>query len=223
MSGSLHEIPVILKTIGAVAGVLGVLLFLWLAWHGLRRVLDSPRIPMSRATYMVFGLLCVVMLAIAAFPLGVGRVLRDHARVDGQRTQVAEVRCAPGPQGKVRITFAPTGAGQAAPEQIESTGPSCRLSAEVVTLRALPARLGLGTLVRVTQVGEAARPSEAPDWMLPVPDVAPAFPMALVVRQARRVSLQAQPDAAAVYHLVASPDGLALHTAGATAERPSGG
>jgi hypothetical protein len=223
MSGALHEIPVIVKTVGAVAGVLGVLLFLWLLWHGLRRVVDSPRIPMSRATYMVLGVLCLVMLAVAAFPLGVGRLLRDHARVDGQRTQVAEIRCAPGPRGTVRITYAPTGAGDAPAEQIESTGPSCRLSAEVVTLRALPARLGLGTLVRITQVGENARPSEAPDWLLPVPDVAPAFPMALVVRQARRVSLQAQPDAGAVYHLMASPDGLALHTAGATAERPSGG
>jgi hypothetical protein len=223
MSGSLHEIPVGLKTIGAVAGVLGVLLLLWLVWRGLGRVLDRPRIPMGRATYLVLGLLCVVMLAVAAFPLGVGRLLRDHARIDGLRTQVAEVRCAPAPQGKVRITFAPTGAGQAAPEQVESTGPSCRLSADLVTLRALPARLGLGTLVRITQVGEATRPTDAPDWLLPVPDVAPAFPMALVVRQARRVSLQAQPDAAAVYHLVASPDGLALHAAGTTPERPSGG
>jgi hypothetical protein len=222
MSGSLHEIPVVLKTIGAVAGALGVLLFLWLVWHGLRRVVDSPRIPMSRATYLVLGLLCVVMLAIAAFPLGVGRLLRDHARIDGQRTQVAEVRCAPGPQGKVRITFAPTGGGAAA-EQVESTGPSCRLSADVVTFRALPARLGLGTLVRVTQVGEAARPTDAPGWLLPVPDVAPAFPLALVVRHSRRVSLQAQPDAAAVYHLVASPDGLALHAAGSTPAQPSGG
>jgi hypothetical protein len=222
MSGTLHEIPVVLKTIGAVAGVLGVLLLLWLVWHGLRRVIDSPRIPMSRATYLVLGLLCLVMLAVAAFPLGVGRLLRDHARIDEQGTQVAQIRCTPGPQGKVTITYAPVGDGAVA-EQIESTGPSCRLLAEVVTLRSLPARLGLGTLVRVTQVGEATRPTDAPSWLLPVPDVAPAFPMALVVRQSRRVSLQAQPDAAAVYHLVASPDGLAFHRGESPAERPSGG
>src|SRR5215213_11986853 len=103
MSGSLHEIPVALKTIGVVAGVVGAILFLWLIWHALRRVIDSPRVPMSRATYTVLGLVCLVLLAVAAFPFGVGRLLRDHARVDGaQRTRVAEVRCAPAAKGKVR-------------------------------------------------------------------------------------------------------------------------
>jgi hypothetical protein len=217
MSGTLHEIPVALKTIGVVAGVVGAILFLWLIWHALRRLVDSPRVPMSRATYFVLGMLCLVLLAVAAFPVGVGRLLRDHARVDGgQRTRVAEVRCAPAAKGKVRITYAPTGGDAADEEQIESAGPSCRLLAEVVTLRALPARLGLGTLVRVTEVGEAARPSEMPAWLLPAPDQSPRFPLALVVRQARRTSLQAPPDAAAVYHLVASPQGLAL-------ERSTGG
>ena len=223
MSGALHEIPVVLKTIGAVAGVLGVLLLLWLVWHGLRRVMDSPRIPMSRATYMVLGLLCLVMLAIAAFPLGVGRLLRDHARIDGQRTQVAEVRCAPGAAGQGAHHLSLRRVRRRRPSRSRAPGPAagCRPRSSPCAR----CRRGWGW-ARWCGSRRWARPRgrrDAPGWLLPVPDVAPAFPMALVVRQARRVSLQAQPDAAAVYHLVASPDGLALHTAGSPAERPSGG
>lgn len=224
MSGSLHEIPVAVKTIGVVAGVLGAGLFFWLLLRALGRLFDRPRIPMSRATYVVLSLLCLVLLAVAALPLGIGQVLRDHARIDGQSTQVAEVRCTPAAQGKVHIRFSPRGADASAPaESIESTAGSCHLSAEVVTLRALPRHLGLGTLVRVTQVGEAALPSETPAWALPVPDVTPTFPMLLVVRQTRRVSLQASPNKATVYQVVASPDGVALHAGESTAGRPPGG
>ena len=214
MSGSLHEIPFALKSVGFVAGVLGIVLFLWLGWHALRRVLDSPRVPLSGATYFVLGVLCLALLVVAAVPLGVAQVLRQHARVNGDRTQVGEVRCTKAGAGKVRITFVRAGGGDSPPEQVESTGPSCRLSAEVVTLRGLPARLGLGTLVRITRMGEAARPSDVPAWLLPAPDVPPPFPFALLVRGSRLTALQATPDERAVYQLVATPAGVALERAG---------
>lgn len=211
---SLHELPLALKAVGIVAGVLGAVLFVWLGWHALRRVLDSPRIPLGGATYFILGLLCVGLLAVAAVPLGVGQLLREHALVDGAGTRVAEVRCTPAGAGKVRISFTPTRSPDGAAEQVESAGPDCRLSAELVTLRSLPARLGLGALVRVTNVGEATRPSGLPSWALPGPNSPPPFPMALLVRQARVTSVQAAADAGAIYHLVASPHGVTLERAG---------
>jgi hypothetical protein len=211
MTGPIHEVPIALSVAGTVAGVAGAVLLAWLVWHALRRVVDSPRVPLSNATYLVLSLLCLALLGVGLVRLGIGRLLRDHARLDagGNKTRVAEVRCAPGAAGKVRITFAPVGAATA-PEQFESAGPGCLLAAELVTMRALPARLGVGTLVRVTRVGEAARPAGNPPWLVPAPDAAPRFPLALVVREARTTSVSAQPDAQAVYHLLASPAGLEL-------------
>jgi hypothetical protein len=161
MTGPIHEVPIALSVAGTVAGVAGAVLLVWLVWHAFRRVVDSPRIPLSNATYFVLSLVCAALLAVGLVRLGIGRLLRDHARLDanGSKTRVAEVRCTPGAAGKVRITFAPVGAA-GAPEQFESAGPSCQVSAELVTMRALPARLGVGTLVRVTRVGEAPRPPE---------------------------------------------------------------
>ena len=181
ISRTLHEVPVVLKTIGAVAGVLGVLLLLSLVSHGLRRVLDRPRIPMSRATYMVLGLLYVGMLAVAAVPLGVGRVLRDHARVDGRRTQVAEFRSAPRPRARC-----------ASPTLRSATGRSPSRSRAPAQLPAARRRRHPALAARApgpghAGAGRAGRRSDAPDgapgWLLPVPDVAPTFPIALLVRQ----------------------------------------
>jgi hypothetical protein len=216
MTGPIHELPVGLAVVGAVAGLAGVVLLAWLLWHAFRRVVDQPRIPLSKATYGALSLVCLALLAVGLVRLGIGRLLKDHARLDGAggKTRVAEVRCTPVSAGKVRITFAPVGAGTAKPEQFESNGPGCRVSAELVTMRALPARLGVATLVRVTRVGEEARPPENPDWLVPPPDAAPGFPLALVVRGARSTSVSAAPDERAVYHLVASPSGLELEKSG---------
>jgi hypothetical protein len=216
MTGPIHELPVGLAVVGTVAGLVGAGLLVLLLWHAFRRVVDSPRIPLSKATYGALSVVCLVLLGVGLVRLGIGRLLRDHARLDGAggKTRVAEVRCTPVAAGKVRITFAPIGAGTAKPEQFESNGPGCRVSAELVTMRALPARLGVATLVRVTQVGEEARPPENPDWLVPPANTVPGFPLALVVRGARSTSVSATPDARAVSHLVASPAGLELEKSG---------
>jgi hypothetical protein len=126
---------------------------------------------------------------------------------------MGEVRCARIGAGRVRITFAPSVQG-AVPEQVDSAGPSCELGTEVYTMRAVPARLGFGALARVTHLGEATRPTEVPAWLRAAPDSRPTWPLALVVRQARATSVKADPDPRAVYHLVASPEGVVLERAG---------
>jgi hypothetical protein len=206
----LHEIPFVLLAAGIVAGLVGGGLLVWLLWHAGRGLVDRPRVPRSRATYGFYTLLCLVLLAGASVTLGLGRLLRDHARLDG-KTPVAEVRCERTSAGKVRITYSETKSStSSAPAPIEASGPSCELTADLVTMRSLLGRLGMGTLVRVTRVGREPRPPQNPAWLVPDAAVPAGLPLALVVRDSRVTTVTVQPDDKAVFHLVATPDGLAL-------------
>jgi hypothetical protein len=190
----------------------GLGLFLWLASRGLARLFDRPRVPLGAATYIILVGLCGGLLTVGGAAYGIARLLRDHARLEG-RVRLAELRCEKSSPGHVRITFAPTNPGSSAPERIDSVGSSCLVSADLVRLRALPSRLGVKTLVRVTRVGEAERPSQNPVW-LSTASTAPQWPMSLMIRDAQTTSVAATPDARAVYQVVASPEGLVLEKSG---------
>ena len=214
MDQRLHEIPFGLWTAGIVAGLAGAALLVWLLWHAGRGLVDRPRVPRSRATYGFYTLLCLLLLAGAGITFGMGRLLRDHARVDASgKARVAEVRCQRGSTGKVRMTYAAAKA-PTTPASIESAGSSCQLEADVVTMRSFLGRVGMGTLVRVTRVGGEARPPENPAWLVFDPRAPGALPLSLLVRDAKQATLSVPPDDKAIFHLVATPQGLAFEKSG---------
>ena len=206
----MHEIPFGLWAAGIVAGLVGAGLLVWLLWHAGRGLVDRPRIPRSRATYGFYTLLCAVLLVGAGVIFSLARLLRDHARLDVPgRAAVAELRCQKGGPGKVRITYSEA-RSPTLPASIESPGASCELAADVVTMRSLLGRLGMGTLVRVTRVGSEARPPQNPPWLVPDTALPGSLPLGLLVRDAKAATVSVKPDEKAVYHLVATPTGLAL-------------
>lgn len=213
MDQRLHDVPFALWVVGVAAGLLGVGLLLWLLFHAARGLVDQPRVPRSRATYGFYSVLCVALLAGAGGIFGLQRLLRDHARLDGGKTRVAEVRCQRSGAGKVRLTYA-AARTPAVPASVESAGSSCVLTADLVTMRRFLGRVGMGTLVRVTRLGDEPRPPENPPWLVPAASTPAPLPMGLLVHHAREASVSVAPDDQAVFHLVASPEGLALEKSG---------
>jgi hypothetical protein len=169
-------------------------------------------VPLGAVTYILLTALCGAALTVGGAAYATNRLLRDHARLEG-RVRLAELRCEKAAPGHVRITFAPAAPSTDAPERIDSTGSACLVSADLVRLRALPSRLGVSALVRVTRVGQAERPSRNPEW-LSTASSAPPFPLTLMIRDAQTTSVAAAPDARAVYQVVASPEGLVLEKSG---------
>ncbi len=211
MTGSLHDSPYLLIAVGGAAGLAGAVLFLWLASCALRRLFDRPRVPLGGATYVIVTALCAGLLSIGGVAYGITRLLRDHARLEG-RVRLAELRCEQGAPGRVRITFAPV-EGSAQPQSFDSAGTACLVSADLVRMRALPSRLGVSALVRVTRVGETSPPTRNPEWLRPGSPSVP-WPMGLVVREWQAASVAAAPETGAVYQVVASPEGLVLEKSG---------
>jgi hypothetical protein len=210
VTSAAHDSPYLLVLVGGAAGLAGLMLFLWLAGRALRRLFDRPRVPLGAATYVIVTAVCGSLLTVGGVAYGITRLLRDHARLEG-RVRLAELRCEQAAPGHVRITFSPVDPAFQA-ERFDSVGSSCLVSADLVRMRALPSRLGVRAMVRVTRVGEASRPTQNPEWLRPGSPVAP-WAMGLMVRDAQAASVAAPPDAG-VYHLVASPEGLALEKSG---------
>jgi hypothetical protein len=211
VTSTAHDSPSLLIAVGGVAGLVGAILFLWLASRALGRLFDRPRVPLRAATYVVLTGLCGALLTVGGVAYGIVRLLRDHARLEG-RVRLAELRCEKGAPGHVRITFSPVDT-TVQPESIDSVGSACLVSADLVRMRALPSRLGVSALVRVTRVGEASRPTHNPEWLRPGSPQAP-WAMGLVVRDSQAASVAAAPDAKTVYQVVASPEGLVLEKSG---------
>lgn len=205
------DTPYLLIAVGGVAGLAGLILFLWLFLRALGRLFDRPRVPLGAATYAVMTVLCAGLLGLGAVAYGITQLLRDHARLEG-RVRLAELRCETAAPGYVRITFSPVD-GKVPPQRIDSPGTACVVSADLVRMRALPSRLGVSAMVRVTRVGEASPPLQNPEWLRPGNTAAP-WPLGLVVRGSHAASVAAAPDARAVYQVVASPEGLTLEKSG---------
>ena len=214
MTSSAHDSPSLLILVGGVAGVVGAILFLWLASRALRRLFDRPRVPLGAATYVILTALCGACspwaASLTASP-GCCAITPGWTDACGWPSSAARrglpAACA-SPSPRSTPPSSPS-----APEQIDSVGSACLVSADLVRMRALPSRLGVSALVRVTRVGEASRPTQNPEWLRPGSPEAP-WAMGLVVRESHAASVAAAPDAGTVYQLVASPDGLVLEKSG---------
>ena len=211
---SAHDYPYPLIVVGGFAGLVGVVLFLWLTSRALGRLFDRPRVPLGAGTYFMLTVLCAGALAVGGAAFATTRLLRDHARLEGH-VRLAELSCEQAAPGHVRISFTPADASAESSdrrersEPIDSAGATCVVWADLIRLRTLPSRLGVSTLVRVSRVGETERPSHNPEW-LSTASTAPPFPLQLIIRDAQTTSVAAAPDPRAVYQVVASPQGLTL-------------
>jgi hypothetical protein len=183
------------RLIGGVLGaaVLLALLSGVLAWHGLRRLMDVPRVPRPAAMYLVLaGLWGLAATACAATVIAV-LLLRDHKRVEG-RTAIGEVRCEPGQPGHVRIEVNGQASPSGQPERYEIAGDSCTLSVREVELRPGLQALGVTRLARVDGFGQLTRPAANPGWLTPTMPTQPGL-LGLVVRRTEAVSLVVPADA----------------------------
>ena len=206
MTGLLAQVPG--KLLGGV--VLGVLvlvaLTLLLAWHGLRRVFDVPRVPRPRAMYVALGAVWLTLATACAGALGAIVLLRDYRNVD-RPTELAEVRCAAVDDGRMRLDL--HAASVAAPETYQIEGDVCVIWVKQVELRPGLQRLGIRALSRVEGVGALVRPAANPDWLTPQPRGAGRL-VNLVVRDTRTVPVAIPIDAPTRTVLISSPTGPAL-------------
>ena len=183
-----------------MGGALGLAILLTLLsgvllWHGLRRLMDVPRVPRPGAMYLVlaslWGLTATACAAIAIAVL----LLRDHQRVDG-RTPIGEVRCEQTQPGRLRVEVST--AGSAGAERYDIAGDNCTLSVKEMELRPGLHALGVRTLARVDGVGPQTRPEATPTWLTR------SRLLGLVVRRTEAVSIVVPADSKQ-HALVAAP------------------
>jgi hypothetical protein len=209
-----HVSSSLLLGIGLVAGVIGLGFIVWFLTRGLGALIDGvagrPRIPRARTTYTIFTGLCVFSFALAITSMNLARLIHTHARIY-QPTRIGDLRCEPVAGGKVRTTFSTVSPHPTASESVAEVGSNCRIEASVVTMRGLPARLGVPAILRVTQVGHREMPLEEPSWWNTNLGM---FPLGLLVRGSTTAEATATPDAAAVWVVVATPTGLVLKPSG---------
>jgi hypothetical protein len=210
-----HVSPSLLLGIGLVAGVIGVGFVVWFVARATGAVVDGiagrPRIPRARTTYTIFATLCVVSFVVAIAAMNLGRLIHTHARVVDP-VRIGDLRCEAVAGGLVRTTFSTVSPHPVASESVAEKSPTCRIEASVVTMRLVPAKLGVPTIWRVTQVGHKDLPAEEPTWWNPNLGL---FPLGLLERRSTSAEATATPDPTAVWAVVATPTGLVL--------KPSGG
>lgn len=209
-----HVSSSLLLGIGLVAGLIGLAFIVWFAGRAIGAVIDGvagrPRIPRARTTYTIFTGLCIFCFVLALASMNLARLIHTHARIY-QPTRIGDLRCEPMPGGQVRTTFSTVSPHPTASESVAEVGTTCRLEAAVVTMRQLPAKLGVPAILRVTQVGHKDLPAEEPTWWNPNLGL---FPQALLVRGSTHAEATTAPDAAAVWAVVATPTGLLLQRSG---------
>lgn len=201
--------PQTLLGLSVVCGALAAICLAWLLWHGLERLFDKPRVPRPGITYGVFWFLTLAFGSIALVAFGTERLFLDHARLR-EPTRLGYLRCEPAADGRVRATFSPEilSEGHAvydgsAPAHVsEDAGSTCRIQADVVTMRALPRRLAGPYLARAASVGQTERSRRAGDTWLPE---VKRFPISLLVREVARVEVNAPADPTARWAVIAMP------------------
>ena len=203
MTGLLAQVPG--KLLGGVVFGVAVLaaLTLFLAWHGLRRVFDVPRVPRPRAMYVVLGAMWLALATACAGALGAIVLLRDYRNVD-RPTELAEVRCAAVDEGRMRLDL--HAASVAAPESYQIDGDVCVVWVKQVELRPGLQRLGIHALSRVEGVGALVRPAANPDWLTPQPRGAGRL-VNLFVGDTKTVPVAIPIDTPARVVLMSSPTG----------------
>jgi hypothetical protein len=189
---------------GALAALaLLVLCSAVLAWHGLRRVLDIPRVPRQRGIYWTLALTWGLAAAASAVTLMAALLLRDHQRLDGP-TRIGELRCETAGPGRVRLELRAAAPSSAGPERYDVAGDACVVSVREVELRPGLRAFGVRALARVDGVGASARPTASPRWLTPDTAVGSRL-LGLVVLRTRAVPVVVPPDPKQRFVLVATP------------------
>jgi len=156
MTGLVVQMPLKLISTAVVGLFAFAVLTLLLGWHGVRRLMDVPRVPRPRVLYLTLGALWIGLVTIGSMSAGTLLLLRDHQRVDAG-TRLADVRCEPvGPdriQAELKMPLA------AAPELYDFPGAACQVWVRQVQLRPGLGLLGVSVLSRVESVGPVRRPA----------------------------------------------------------------
>lgn len=156
MTGIFSQVPLKLLCVAALGLAAAAFLTVLLAWHGMRRVLDVPRVTRPRAMYLALGALWIGGLVIGAASVGTIVLLRDHQRIDAPTT-LGAVRCEPAGADHLRVELRTSPA--AAPEQYDVAGGACTVWVRQVELRSGIAVLGVHVLSRIESVGSVRRPA----------------------------------------------------------------
>lgn len=200
MTGMMSQVPFRLVVVAVVGLAAAGVLTLMLGWHGLRRLLQIPRVPRPRGMYLALGALWIALVTIGAMSVGTMVLLRDHRRVDTS-TQLAEIRCEAVGADHVRVELRTPLA--ASPERYDIPGDACVVWVKQVELRPGLGLLGVRVLSRIESVGPVRRAAANPDWK------SRRF-AGLVTRKIEAVPVAVPPDAQMHSVLVSSLTGPAL-------------
>jgi hypothetical protein len=199
----LAETPARLIGGAAAAIALTATVSILIVRHALRRLLDVPRIPRSRAIYYLLAAAWGLLVTCAAATAMAALLLRDLRPLDG-RTAIGEVTCQATAPGHLRAEVTLRAPVAAAPERYDIQGEACVVSVLEVELRPGLRALGLDVLARVDGVGALVRPSTNPRWLTP-DDRPSARLLGLVVRRTRATPIVVPPDPKQRFVLVAAP------------------
>ena len=155
MTAILSQVPLKLLCVAFVGMAAAVFLTGFLIWHGLRRVLDVPRVPRPSGMYVALGALWLTASVVGAMSVGTIILMRDHQRIDAP-TALGDVRCEPlGDHLRVELRTS----REAAPEQYDVAGGACTVWVRQVELRPGMGLLGVRVLSRIESVGQVRRPT----------------------------------------------------------------
>jgi hypothetical protein len=164
MTGTFSEVPFKLLFTTAVGLLAAIALTVLLAWHGIRRFLDVPRVPRPAGMYVALTTLWLGLVTSVSMLVATIVLMRDHRRVDAP-TALGDVRCeaigSDHARAELRTSLA------AAPEQYDVPGGGCTVWVRQVELRPGLGVLGARVLSRIESVGPVRRPAANPQWMTP--------------------------------------------------------
>ena len=154
MTGIFSQVPLKLLCVGLVGLAAAAFLTGLLAWHGLRRLLDVPRVPRPGGMYLALGALWIAAAAVGAMSVETIVLMRDHQRIDAPTT-LGDVRCEAVGSDRVRVELRTSRA--AAPERYDVPGDACTVWVRQVALRSGLGVLGVRVLSRIESVGPIRR------------------------------------------------------------------
>src|SRR6266498_1085699 len=102
MTGFLSQVPFKLLCAAVVGLTAAAALTLLLGWHGLRRLLDIPRVTRPPVMYLALGAIWIAVAAIGVMSVATIVLLRDHQRIDAPTT-LGDVRCEPAGADHMRV------------------------------------------------------------------------------------------------------------------------
>jgi hypothetical protein len=158
MTGIFSQVPLKLFCVALFGLATVAFLTVLLGWHGLRRLLDVPRVPRPRAMYLALVALWIAVVTIGATSVATIVLLRDHRRIDAPTT-LGDVRCEAIGSDHVRVELRTSLA--AAPERYEGPGDAaaCTVWVRQVELRSGLGVLGVRVLSRIESVGPRRLPA----------------------------------------------------------------